>query len=326
MPLYELKKDDWRPLPQSPASSLVAFVDGGNAEIVKTPSAEIHRVRTAAVATSGSRIAMVRQKEGFLTVKASVQDSGKIVYKAQLFDSNLDRPVTENNGFLELESFGISPAAAENDGSGLGRAAGAMRRILELAAANLFIEKGLSKNYDGGTRKFIVLDGTLETFSSREKSEMESLLAAASGNNIIVGAVAKTCSLLTTEGEPLIAAADRISEGKDGYIIVSHEKNERHKATVCVARLNQNASYIFRVETADAGDLEAFLAALKLQSNDLAFPGYPYGLIMADRFARVSGNDAEITKSKMAATANAEMKELLRQEKALDAHRILDSM
>ena len=325
MALYELKKEGWKPLPQESADSLIAFVDGGNAEIVKTPSAEIHRIRTATVATSGSRIAMVRQKEGYLIVKAAVKDRGKTGYKAQLFDSNLDHPVAENNGFLELESFGISPAAAENDGSGLGRAARTTRRLLELATGTA-AAKELWKNSEGGAKKLIVLDGTLETFSSKEKSEMESLLAAASGNNIIVGAVAKTCSLLTTEGEPLIAAADRISEGKDGYIIVAHEKSERHKATACVARLNQNASYLFRVETAAAGDLETFLAALKLQSNDVAFPGYPYGLIMADRFARISDNDAEITKSKMAATANAEMKELLKQEKAINAHRILDSM
>ena len=246
MALYELKKEGWKPLPQQSASSVVAFVDGGDAEIVKTPSAEIHRLRTAAVATSGSRIAMVRQKEGYLLAKTAVQAGGRITYKAQLFDSNLDHPVTENNGFFEFESFGISPAAAENDGSGLGRAAGTTRRLLELAAANLFIEKCLSKNYDGGTRKFMVLDGTLETFTRKEKNEMESLFTAASANNVVVGAVAKTCSLLTTEGEPLIAAADKISEGKEGYIVVAHEKNERHKATVAVARLNQNASYLDR--------------------------------------------------------------------------------
>ena len=47
---------------------------------------------------------------------------------------------------------------------------------------------------------------------------------------------------------------------------------------------------------------------------------------MADRFARVSNNEADITRAKIRATADAGMKKLLKQEKALDAHGILDGM
>ena len=44
----------------------------------------------------------------------------------------------------------------------------------------------------------------------------------------------------------------------------------------------------------------------------------------AAELQRISDNVAKITKSKIAATANAEVKWLLRQEKALNAHSILD--
>ncbi len=324
MALYELKKEGWRQLPDACPDAITAFVDGGNAVIIKAPAAEIHQVRTAVVVTSGKKIAAVKQKEGYILIKAEVK-SGKVSYKARLFDSNLNRPATEKDGLLELESSGITAAAPENDSSGLGRAAGMARRILELAAASA-TAKELASYYGGTAKKLVVLDGTLETFNSREKSEMESLLAAAAADNILVGAVAKTCSLLTKDGKPLIAAADEISGGKKGHVIVSAGENSLDKATAAIARLNQNASYLFKVETTAAGHFEGLLAALESQSNDVAFPGYPYGLIMADRFARVSDNDAEITKSKIAATANAEMKELLRQEKALDAHDVLDRM
>lgn len=326
MALYDLKKDGWQQLPDAHPDTVTAFVDGGNAAIIKTPAAEIHLVRTAVVVISGKKISAVRQKEGYLLVKPDVKN-GRVSYKAQLLDSNLSMPVpaTEKGGLLELESPGIAAAALENDSSGIGRAAGMARRILELAAAKA-IAKELASHYSGTAKKLVVLDGTLETFNSREKSEMESLLASAAADNITIGAVAKTCSLLTKDGKPLIASADEISGGKKGYALVSTEENRPDKATAAIARLNQAASYLFRVEATAAGHFDELLAALESQSNDVAFPGYPYGLIMADRFARVSDNDAEITKSKIAATANAEMKELLRQEKALDAHAVLDRM
>ncbi|MBI2143107.1 hypothetical protein HYU20_02080, partial [Candidatus Woesearchaeota archaeon] len=159
-----------------------------------------------------------------------------------------------------------------------------------------------------------------------EMKAMKELMAAAAENNVIIGAVAKTCSLLTNSGESLTSAADAISGGKEGYIVVAEGMTERHKAAVAVARLNSSSSYLFRIEAATAEDLKKLLPELKSQSNDLAFPGYPYGMLMADRFARISNADAELTKTKVRATAAAEVKALLKHEKALNAHRILDRM
>ncbi len=302
--LREITAAGWMAIGEAKGGK-IAFVDGGNSSIIKTPAAELQRIRTAAVVISGKKLTEVVQKEGYLLAKLQPDSSGKLHFNAKLTDSTLEI----SNSYIE----GIS--SRDNE---LTKFCEAARRIAEIKAAESAVKK-----LDGG---FAVLDGTLEAFTENEKKALEKLFAAAADKNVTIGSVAKTCSLITNNGEPLISAADGISEGKDGYIIIAEGICERHRAAVAVAKLNSSSHYLFRIEAATAEDLKKLLPELKRQSNDVAFPGYPYGMLMADRFARISDNDAEIAKSKIAATANAEMKELLRQEKALDAHDVLDEM
>ncbi len=302
--LREITAAGWMAIGEAKGGK-IAFVDGGNSSIIKTPAAELQRIRTAAVVISGKKLTEVVQKEGYLLAKLQPDSSGKLHFNAKLTDSTLEI----SNSYIE----GIS--SRDNE---LTKFCEAARRIAEIKAAESAVKK-----LDGG---FAVLDGTLEAFTENEKKALEKLFAAAADKNVTIGSVAKTCSLITNNGEPLISAADGISEGKDGYIIIAEGICERHRAAVAVAKLNSSSHYLFGIEAATAEDLKKLLPELKRQSNDVAFPGYPYGMLMADRFARISDNDAEIAKSKIAATANAEMKELLRQEKALDAHDVLDEM
>lgn len=301
--LREITAAGWMPIGEAKTGK-IAFVDGGNSSIVKTPAAELQRIRTAAVVTSGKKLIEVTQKEGYLLAKLQPDSSGRLHFSAKLNDSTLEI----SNSDVE----GVS------NGNELTKFCEAARRIAEIKAAESIVKK-----LDSG---FAVLDGTLEAFSEKEKKALEGLFAAAAARKAIVGAVAKTCSLLADSGEPLIEAAERASSGREGCILVAEGTSERHNAAVAVARLNASSNYLFRIEAATAEDLHKLMAALKAQSNDLAFPGYPYGLIMADRFARISDNDTDVTKAKIRATANGETRNLLQSEKALDAHRILDRM
>ncbi len=301
--LHEITAAGWMPIGEAKTDK-IAFVDGGNAPIIKTPAAELQRIRTAAVVTSGKKLTEVAQKEGYILAKLQPDSSGRMHFSARLTDST-----------LEISNSDIEGASNGNE---LTKFCEAARRIAEIKAAESAVRK-----LEGG---FAVLDGTLEAFSENEKKALEGLFAAAAARKAIIGAVAKTCSLLADSGEPLIEAAERASSGKEGYILVAEGKSERHSAAVAVARLNASSNYLFRIEAADSSELGKLVAALKPQSNDLAFPGYPYGLIMADRFARISDSDADVTKAKIRATADGETRKLLQSEKALDAHRILDSM
>lgn len=304
--VYELKKENWQWIKTAAAELCpVIFVDGGQARLVATPEAELHRIRTATAAASGKGISSVAQRQGLLLIKLKANNGNdRFVCEANLSDSN-----------LELEDGVLTFEAAEP-----AKAAEAVRRLAELHAAIKAVEGADEKG------RFLVLDGTLETFSAKEKEAMVKLAKEAKERKVVVGAVAKTCSLLTEKGEALISAAEEASCGKEGYIMVAEGKSESHTAAIAVARLNKSAGHLFRIETASRDDLDSLISALKMQSNDLAFPGYPYGLVMADRFARVSNAEAELEKAKIIATADAEMKKMLWQEKAMNAHSILDRM
>ncbi len=302
--LHEITAAGWTATGEAKGGK-IAFVDGGNASIVKAPAAELQRIRTATVAVNGKKLAEVAQKEGYLLAKLQPDSSGRLHFSARLTDSTL--------GISNSNVEGLNGVDGE-----LTKFCEAARRIAEIKAAENIVKK-----LNCG---FAVLDGTLETFSENEKKAMDGLFAAAAEKKVVIGAVAKTCSLVTDSGESLIEAAGKASSGKEGYLIVAEGASARHNAVVAVARLNSSSAYLFRIEAATKEDLEKLLPELRSQSNDLAFPGYPYGLIMADRFARISDNDTDVTKAKIRATADDETRKLLRQEKALDAHSILDSM
>ncbi len=307
--LCEIKKENWQPIEAGESGAIAAFVDGGNACLIKTPAAELHKIRTAVVVVSGKKITAVKQKEGYVLARAQVAE-GKLKHITEVFDSDLDY-----NGKLEIEAH----AAGNEQETPLGKAAETARKLSELAAARK------AASILKGENKFVVMDGTLETFGSEEKKGMENLRAEAAMRNVNLGAVAKTCSLLTDKGESLIDEIAKIAQGT-GYIRIAEGKNESHHAEISVAKLNSSASYVFRIEAATAEALGKLVLALKIQSNDVAFPGYPYGLVMADKLARVSEAETELLKAKTRATATSEIRQMLTAEKALDAHKILDSM
>ncbi len=305
--LYDLKKESWKPIPAIDGMPEIAFVDGGNACVIRTPAAELHKIRTAVVVVSGKKIKAVKQKEGYVLARAQVAE-GKLKYVAEIFDSNL-----YYNGKIEIEAY----AAGSEQETPLGKVAEKVRKLSELAAARK------AASMLRGENKFVILDGTLETFGSEEKKEMEALRAEVAVRNVKLGAVAKTCSLLTDKGESLIDEIAKTAQGT-GCVQIAEGKNESHHAEISVAKLNSSASYLFRVEAADS--LKEIVSAMVLQSNDVAFPGYPYGLVMADKFARVSEAETELLKAKTRATATGEIMQMLAAEKALDAHNVLDSM
>ena len=315
--LHEITASGWIRIgkAENSGNNRMAFVDGGNSSIIKTPAAELQRIRTAAVATENNKLTEAIQREGYLLAKLGSDEAGRIRCKPELTESTLEIGNGDLNG-IPCEIAGTG----ENNAS-LVKFCETARKLAELKAAHTAARRQKSR--------FIVLDGTLEAFSETEEKAMGSLFAAAKENSAIVGAVAKTCTLLTDSGKPLLEAVGELGE-KEGYLIIAEGLSEKHNAAVAIAKLNSSASYLFRIEAANKDELAQLVAALKEQSNDLSFPGYPYGLIMADRFARISNNEAELSKARIRAAADNklsnELKNLMRQTKAMDAHDVLDRM
>jgi len=84
-------------------------------------------------------------------------------------------------------------------------------------------------------------------------------------------------------------------------------------------KLHPKSRYVFRADI--KGDPTFLLSALVPNSKDPVFLGYPFGLIQADKFARVSNQDSDYLKTKIASQAG-NVSHLL----FSDAHSILDNI
>lgn len=71
---------------------------------------------------------------------------------------------------------------------------------------------------------------------------------------------------------------------------------------------------------------DPILKTLAYYSNDALFPGYPGGLVLADRLARVSREEAEALKIKARALQRELRTRIERAESSVDSHTILDRM
>jgi hypothetical protein len=65
---------------------------------------------------------------------------------------------------------------------------------------------------------------------------------------------------------------------------------------------------------------------LLANSKDISFPGYPYGLIIADRFARVSNNEKAYLRTLFFSKAGGKTEMLVNETASINSHNILDSI
>jgi hypothetical protein len=144
--------------------------------------------------------------------------------------------------------------------------------------------------------------------------------------NAVVCSVAKASSLLTRSGRSLVNALKKLSNLDEWYYypIVKIEDSE-HKAEMFFTKLNAKAEHIFRFEVFKDSeyDVDELLSLLRDNSKDPVFLGYPYGLIEADKFARVSNDEKGYYQMMIRSFLGNELDE---SESILNSHDILDSI
>lgn len=124
-------------------------------------------------------------------------------------------------------------------------------------------------------------------------------------------AIAKTSDLVTSKSRPI------------GFALLQHAPAGIWYANLTdnmvAVRLHERASHIFLVEQATP----ELLNLLQAWSADLAFPGYPYPLVLADQLARVTNNERDAWRAIIGSDAEA-MKILSGEVKASNAHDVLE--
>ena len=250
----------------------IAFIDGGQAEIISAGNFCLSFIRVAGIVFRGNKKVDYIKHEFYLFTRAKYINDD-LVYESKVYPltNNITNNIT-NNLNPKLISKLISESdllISSNDSSiktgteraPIGKVANMARRFAELSlAAEL-------------KAVFIVFDGTLEpTFKNEEK-----FIARLPEN---ASALAKSSSLFTTSGNSPVILLNKIGPaGNWSYFV---------EGKTYFVKLNEKAKHVFRFE----GDKEV-LSFLAGNSSDALFLGYPYGLIFVDKMARVGNKEKQ---------------------------------
>ncbi len=291
----------------------IAFIDGGNAEIIGSANFSLNLIRICYVIYQNNRKIAAKKFEIFAFVKA-INENDEIYFKTTFFNLN-NNLILDEISFNSLDHtlmIGINRAEISN-------VANAIMRFTELRLAKHVSDNKLSD--------FIVLDGNLQSTLTNENHYLNDLYKSCDKNNVILSALSKTTSLFTESGNLLSAVLLGISSLDSWvYYPIVEIENHNHKAEMFFVKFHEKSRHVFRFEIFNAQMANAEQAINELASNsvDPIFIGYPYGLVEVDRIARVSNNEKESLRTIL--LVKLKNKNIEKYLSAVNAHEILDKI
>jgi len=314
---FKISKNNFHPINKTDENAKIAFIDGGNLEVLKAADFSLNFIRVYYSVYQNNRKIESNKNEFYALIYADNKD-GEICYKTKLFSENNEALPSEED--LAFDSFDSSLKNGQSR-INISRIAGVVRRFSELKIASKVVE-GL----DSGD--MLVLDGSLQSTITNENSYLEELFKKGMEKNILITALSKSCTLMTDNGASLIAVLNTICpEAEWYYHPVAEIESLEHQAEMFFVRFHERSRHVFRFEVYKKQKLGIgrALSLLKENSNDPIFLGYPYGLIEADKFARVSNKELEYFKT-MLALKLGDVGKLDKHLNVRNAHDILDKI
>ena len=298
---------DFAEIPDTDEPRRIAFVDGGNATLAEAPSFLVGMNRVYYSLFRGDR----RQRparppriEFFSCVTARPPTaspdpagaSGRGGYSTVLFARN-GADSGRLPGDAELD---VSLDDAGGRGASRDSLLETPRQLAEWAAVGFAIDNELEKG------DMVVMDGTLQTSSKRETEFARPICARAVEKKVVLCGLAKTSTLVAADGLPLIGRASELAEaaglgGRRWFVKVCDHATANDMGYTYIARFHERSRYVFRLgllseqhKDMSGGDVESVIASIAANSRDISMPGYPYGAIDADRFAKVRKREADM--------------------------------
>ncbi|MBU0470676.1 MAG: hypothetical protein KKA62_00550 [Nanoarchaeota archaeon] len=281
--IITISKNNFSPLPSiySPEwnNKSVAFIDGGQAEIISAGNFCLSFIRVGALIFQGNKKIKDHKQEFYLLTTGKYYNQD-LFYESKIFG---DKMIEEADLLISSTDSSIK--------SGLERAP--VSKVANMARR--FAELSLAEEIDAD---FVVLDGILEpTFKNEEKYLL--------GSDKICS-IAKSSSLFTVSGNSPVVLLNKLGPQDCWSYLID---NDSH-----FVKLNERGKHVFRF----MGD-KAVLPFLKENSQDALFLGYPYGLIAVDRFVRVSNEEKNSLRIKfLLREENKEITEYLNTSNAHD--------
>lgn len=316
--------------PVVPTSKII-FIDGGNVSLIYTPELSLDVIRVAVVLLSKEKY-LVPFTADFTVLTALEHRSGELFFVPKIF---VDSIVQESSpAFVKLLqkletklSFSVNDTAftVGNRRASLAIVSSLMRRCAELYAASFLIHELSSSDV-------VVLDGSLSCICKQEEEVLQQFLSHADASNISVVALSKTSEAVTTDGNSFASVLQQqcslprwlyTPAGKFSFT------SFLGKGIVSFVKLHERSQHIFRVDTLEKLSLDhckQIAEMLASNATDPVFYGYPYGLVKADVFARISNDEKEYLLTKFLVHAGKHAEKLRQLMHATNAHGILDKI
>lgn len=281
----------------------MTFVDGGNGTVASSPAfvASLNRLYCTTFAGQHRIAPPAPRIDFFSLVSRYVHKDEDAYYRAAIFAYRED-----HKRYLPREE---DVAAGMRPGHELDPRMPSLARSLgEWRLARRAVE-----NMQEGD--ILVMDGSLATPDKIESRYANDVYDEAKSRNVIVCALSKTSSMITRSGEPLLARAYQI--GRDTRygmwrVPVARSVWEHDRGFVMAVKLHPLAGMAFRFDILqeqydemDDETINGILGCVASNSGDASFLGYPYGLVDADKLARVRNGDVIMCRGRIDAMVHS---------------------
>ena len=316
--------------------SCVCYVDGGNTEILNTPGFVVHLTRVGYCIYKDT----VKIDEGSIpssldifTTAFAEQRGRDIYYSVEVMPaSDRFQYLLPDAKDLLFDSFDRTLMDGLHRAP-LTKVANMSRVFIEWRLAEELCRSVLSEG------DLLVRDGSLQTSVTGESKYANRAYEEALSKKVLFSGLAKTSNLFTDSGMPLFSAIsimanrNELNNKRWYYHPIVDIKAPDHKAVMLAVKLHPRSKHVFRFEILDSqaedmSDFNEVTGLLARNANDLTFPGYPYGLIEADRIARVRDEEIEPFRIQLlsALSGLGSWSELEAFIHATDAHSVLDEI
>ena len=328
---FPLNRDGFRLIREVRTGRKLGFVDGGNQEILGAPdfSVQLNRIY-ASVWSDNQRVTIPLPRVEFFSATYSTFKNDDIHYETVIVPGSPEfekyLPAAKDLSFDSMDRSIMNG----NQRADVGRVASIARRFAEWKFAN-FVAEALEP------RDVLLMDGTLQTTFTGEGHYLKELSATTKTRGVILSGMSKTSALFTTTGLSLLSAVNKLADESnvemEWYYPVAESTNQDHNVMILALKLKLISERIFRYEIdrdqfkgLTELQINAFLAELVKNASDPTFPGYPYGMIDADRFARVSYDELEYYRALLLSQISGlgKQRKFARHIHAADAHSILN--
>lgn len=336
---FPLSKENFKSIHKMESDRALVFVDGGNQEVLGAPNFSIQINRVYFNVFKGLKRVFKKSNsipnrvEFFSATHSRFRDS-EIYYDTIIFPlrEELKELLPEEadlsfNSFDRTVTFGTQRAD-------ISRVASIARKFAEWEYAFHLIQQVMKAG------DVLVLDGTLQTGFTNEAKYARKVYDAGMSKGVIVTGLSKTSHLFTTTGLSLLGAVRKLADESNlpfssWYLPVAETTSTDHNAVILVIKLNPSGGHIFRYEIyrdqykeLGESELAEILSQLAENSRDMSFPGYPYGLIDADRFARVTHGEVESYRMIFLSeiSKGGRWSKFARYIHAIDAHDVLNKL